>query len=294
MRFYTSMTSTNMQSWIDYLILKCIIMNTTFGVIAFIFYLLAATRLGMLILADEDVPQNNAKTQAFVGGAIALILNGLVLNSVIFVNEGLDLGFSNTWALISWVIALLVLFIALRKPVENLLVIFFPMAALGLILIYLSPSHHIVAETAPMGLKVHILLSIIAYSLLTVAAFQAVLLAFQEHQLRNKQPTVIMNVLPPMQIMEDLLIRIIAVGFFILSLSLATGFMFVHDIFTQHLSHKTVLSLLSWLVFALLLWGRWYKGWRGQKLIRWTLGGFCILVLAFFGSKLVLEILGRV
>jgi len=95
--------------------------------------------------------------------------------------------------------------------------------------------------------------------------------------------------------MEDLLIRIIAVGFFILSLSLAPGFMFIHDIFAQHLIHKTVLSLLSWLVFAVLLGGRWSKGWRGQKLIRWTLGGFGMLVLAFFGSKLVLElILGRV
>ena len=66
------------------------------------------------------------------------------------------------------------------------------------------------------------------------------LLAFQEYQLRHKHPTVIMNILPPMQIMEDLLIRIIAVGFFILSLSLATGFMFLHDIFAQHLIHKTV------------------------------------------------------
>ncbi len=269
-------------------------MNTAFGIIAIIFYLLAATRLGVLALANEDIPRNNARTQAFVGGAIALVLNGLVLSSVILVNEGLNLGFSNAWALTSWVVALLVLFIALRKPVENLLIIFFPMTALGLILIYLSPSHHIVAEATPIGLKAHILLSIIAYSLLTVAAFQAVLLAFQEHQLRNKQPTMIMNVLPPMQIMEDLLIQIIAVGLFILSLSLATGFMFVHDIFIQHISHKTVLSLLSWLVFAMLLGGRRYQGWRGQKLIRWTLGGFCMLVLAFFGSKLVLELLGRV
>jgi len=266
-------------------------MDATLGIIAFILYLLAASRLGVLIYANKDAPRQQAKVQAFIAGAIAIILNGIILNSAIFVSGGLDLGFSNTWSLISWIIAIVILLVAVRKPVENLLVIFFPLAALGLILILLFPSHRILAESAAMGLKMHILLSIIAYSLLTVAAFQAALLAFQEYQLSHKHPTMIMNVLPPMQIMEDLLIRIIAVGFFILSLSLATGFMFLHDIFAQHLIHKTVLSLISWLVFAVLLWGRWYMGWRGQKLIRWTIGGFCILMLAFFGSKLVLEMI---
>ena len=266
-------------------------MNNALGTIAFIFYLLAAARLGMLILANEDAPRQQAKIQAFTMGAIALILNGILLNSLIFVGTGLDLGFSNAWALISWIIALLVLIVAIRKPVENFLIIFFPLAALGLLFALLFPSHRIVAETAAMGLKIHILLSILAYSLLTVAAFQAILLAFQEYQLSHKQPMVIMRILPPMQIMEDLLILIITIGFFILSISVATGFMFVHDIFAQHLIHKTILSLISWLVFAVLLWGRWYLGWRGQKIIRWTIGGFCTLVLAYFGSKLVLEMI---
>lgn len=271
--------------------LELISMNTALAIIAFIFYLAAATRLGMLILASEDAPRQQAKIQAFTMGAIALIANGILLNSIIFVSGGLDLGFSNAWGLICWVIALVVLLVAIRRPVENFLVIFFPLAALGLLLVLFFPSHRILAESAAMGIKIHILLSIIAYSLLTVAAFQAALLAFQEHQLSNKHPMLIMHTLPPMQIMEDFLIRIIAVGFFILSLSLATGFMFIHDIFAQHLIHKTVLSMISWLVFAVLLWGRWYLGWRGQKIIRWTLGGFFTLVLAFFGSKLVLEMI---
>ena len=265
--------------------------NIALGIIAFLFYLAAAARLGMLILASDDAPRQQAKIQAFTMGAIALIANGILLNSIIFVSGGLDLGFSNAWGLICWVIALVVLLVAIRKPVENFLVIFFPLAAFGLLLVLFFPSHRILAETAAMGLKIHILLSIVAYSLLTVAAFQALLLAFQEYQLSNKHPMMIMHTLPPMQIMEDFLIRIIAVGFFMLSLSLATGFMFIHDIFAQHLIHKTALSIISWLVFAVLLWGRWYLGWRGQKIIRWTLGGFCTLVLAFFGSKLVLEMI---
>ena len=67
--------------------------------------------------------------------------------------------------------------------------------------------------------------------------------------------------------------------------------MFIHDLFAQHLVHKTVLSLLAWVIFAILLWGRWSRGWRGRKAIRWTLGGFFTLMLAYFGTKLVLELI---
>lgn len=95
--------------------------------------------------------------------------------------------------------------------------------------------------------------------------------------------------LPPMQAMEKLLIQTLICGFFILSLSLATGFMFTYDMFAQHLVHKVFFSALAWCVFAFLLWGHWYFGWRGKKIIRWTLSGFSLLILAFFGSKLVLE-----
>lgn len=266
-------------------------MNTIIGMIAFILYMLSAIRLGMAVLAGVDDFRLQAKPQIFAMGVFALFLNAILLNREIFVSDGLSLGFANVWALVSWVIVLVISVVAIRKPVEKLLIIFFPIAALGLLFLLFFPEHHVLAETAPMGLKLHILLSIIAYSLLTIAAFQAALLAFQEYLLSHRRPIVIMKILPPMQGMEDLLIRIIVVGFFILSLSLVTGFMFIHDFSVQHLIHKTVLSILSWLVFALLLWGRWYIGWRGQKLVRWTLGGFLILMLAFFGSKFVSELI---
>lgn len=91
--------------------------------------------------------------------------------------------------------------------------------------------------------------------------------------------------------METLLFQLIGVGFGLLSVSLLSGLMFLENLFTQHLAHKTVLSILAWIVFAVLLWGRAYRGWRGQVAIRWTLGGFFSLMLAYFGSKMVLEII---
>jgi ABC-type uncharacterized transport system permease subunit len=87
---------------------------------------------------------------------------------------------------------------------------------------------------------------------------------------------------------------LIGAGFVLLTVSLLSGMVFINDIFAQHLFHKTTLSIMTWLVFGVLLWGRWRYGWRGSIAVRLTLAGIILLVLAYFGSKLVLEIvLGR-
>ena len=65
----------------------------------------------------------------------------------------------------------------------------------------------------------------------------------------------------------------------------------MEDFFGQHLSHKTVLSTISWIVFGILLWGRHQLGWRGKTANRWIITGFTFLLLAYFGSKFVLEII---
>jgi ABC-type uncharacterized transport system permease subunit len=94
--------------------------------------------------------------------------------------------------------------------------------------------------------------------------------------------------------MESLLFQIIGAGFILLSLSLLTGFLYLDDLFAQHLVHKTVLSICAWGLFAALLIGHWRYGWRGKTAVRWTLSAFALLLIGYFGSKLVLEIfLGR-
>jgi len=97
--------------------------------------------------------------------------------------------------------------------------------------------------------------------------------------------------LPPLFSMEMWLFRMIFVGWVFLSLSLASGLVFLEDLFAQHLVHKTVLSILAWIMFSVLLFGRWRFGWRGSRALAWTTGGFVSLVLAYFGSKLVLEVI---
>ncbi|HBP77000.1 MAG TPA: cytochrome C assembly protein, partial [Alcanivorax sp.] len=101
----------------------------------------------------------------------------------------------------------------------------------------------------------------------------------------------VMRLFPPMQVMESMLFDTIWLGQSLLTLAILFGFMYVDDLFAQHLVHKTVLTLVSWVIFAVLLGGRHLRGWRGRTAVRFTLAGFAVLVVAFFGSQLVLEVI---
>ena len=163
--------------------------------------------------------------------------------------------------------------------------------AITILLEQLFPNDRILDQSLPMGLRIHILLSISAYSLLMIGTLQALLLALQDKFIKSKQISKVIDILPPLQIMEQLLIQIIVIGFFLLSLSLATGIMFIDNLFEQHLIHKTTLSILAWVIYAILLWGHWSLGWRGRRITRWILVGFIVLILAYTGSKFVLELI---
>lgn len=227
-------------------------------------------------------------------GFIAVAFHAGVLMQELVTSEGLNFGFFNASSLVFWLMALLVLVTAVRMPVENLGLAVFPMAALALALEMLLPSQHFLPEGASATLRLHVLMSIVAYSMLSVAALQAILLAVQDKHLRNHHPGGFVRMLPPLQTMEYLLFRMIGLGFVVMSMSLISGFLYLDDMFAQHLVHKTVLSMIAWLFFAVLLWGRWKFGWRGKRAIRVTLSGFGSLLLAYLGSKLVLElVLGR-
>ena len=224
-------------------------------------------------------------------GIFALSLHADILNQSIFLQTGFDVGFFNIISIIGWLVALIVLITSFFQPIQQLLLVLYPIAAITIPLEQLFPSDRILDQSLPMGLRIHILLSISAYSLLMIGTLQALLLAVQDKFIKSKQISKIIDILPPLQIMEQLLIQIIVIGFFLLSLSLATGIMFIDNLFEQHLIHKTTLSILAWIVYAILLWGRWSLGWRGRRITRWVLVGFIILILAYTGSKFVLELI---
>ncbi|MGA9575610.1 MAG: cytochrome c biogenesis protein CcsA [Lysobacterales bacterium] len=140
-------------------------------------------------------------------------------------------------------------------------------------------------------LTAHIFTSVIAFGVLSVAGVYAVFIALIDHLLRRHSFNKLVQTLPALDTLESLLFLLIKVGFAVLTIALATGLVYVDDLFGQHLGHKTILSIFAWLIFALLLWGRWKRGWRGRVAVRMTLAGIALLLLSYFGSKLVLEVL---
>jgi ABC-type uncharacterized transport system permease subunit len=223
-------------------------------------------------------------------GFAGLLLHGIFLYLGLSTAGGLNLSFFNAVSLAGWTVAGLLLVSSLTKPVESLGIIALPLAAIVVLLDLRYPGQHLLGEDAGWALRVHVLTSMLAYSLLTLASAQALLLAVQDNHLRHHHPGGFVRALPPLQTMELLLFEMIGLGFVLLSVSLATGFIYLEDMFAQHLVHKTVLSIAAWITFAVLLWGRYRFGWRGRTAIRWTLAGFVVLMLAYFGSKAVLEL----
>ncbi len=277
MRRFMSLSTTMSQTLISY--------------VAILLYLTCGSLIA-LRLFRRDKPGLPKRAPTLTVGFAGLILHTWLIYDTIFGQPGLNLAFFNALALASWTVVTLLLVSNLTKPVENLGILILPVAALTLFLEARYPSQGFMREATGWP-RLHVLLSMLAYSLLTLASVQAILLAVQDHHLHSRQPAGFLRTLPPLQTMESLLFEMIGVGFVLLTLALASGFAFLEDMFAQHLVHKTVLSTLGWLVFGTLLLGRLRYGWRGRTAIIWTLSGFVILVLAYFGSKAVLELILR-
>lgn len=225
----------------------------------------------------------------------ALVLHALALDGDLMQPDAWRFDFGNALSLFLWQCALLLTLFALRRPATHLGLVVFPAAAAGALAGALTS---VAADATSIGpgwpLRAHILLSLVAYSLLSLAAVQACVLAWQDRAVRphgGRHPPRMLANLPALEAMEESLFLLIAFGFALLTLALLSGLVFVSDLFAQHLAHKTVLSIVAWGVFGVLLWGRWRSGWRGRTALRWTLGGYSVLLLAYFGSKFVLEIL---
>jgi len=262
-------------------------MQTLAGLLA------AALYVGATVAVTRDLRRGHAGRRGVLTLAVAaLIAHALVLQGAILGPGGLFLGFFNALALAAWVIVLLMVLLALTQPVTNLGTGLFPIAALAVLAALAFPpatAGPTIPARAP-GLDLHVLLSICAYGVLALAAMQSIVLGVQQRLLHEHHPAPVLRALPPLYIMETLLFRMIGVGFLLLTLALASGFVYLQDMFAQHLVHKTVLTLSAWVLFGVLLGGHHLSGWRGPTAVRFTLGAFALLVLGYFGSKLVLEL----
>jgi ABC-type uncharacterized transport system permease subunit len=264
-------------------------MLPTLSLFAIFCYLLATGLLARPLFASAQ-PSTSANWTypALAIAALAVLAHAGVLLGM---HRGaLDLHFFAALSLVACVVSALTLLVNLTRPIATLGVIVFPLTALLLAVDgFLAPPT--MPQSMDWQIKLHVTVALLAFGVLSIAAALAILLALQERALRHRQIGSWLRALPPLTLTETLLFRLIGAGFMLLTLTLLTGILFVDNLFGQHLVHKTVLSIIAWLVFGALLYGRWRHGWRGRSAVNLTLIGMAVLLLAFFGSKFVLEVI---
>ena len=227
---------------------------------------------------------------------LALLLHGTTLMGEIFPVGAMRFGFSVALSLILWLAIALYWIESFYARMDGLQMLGLPLAALCVLLPTIFPGQRLLVNADSAVFRAHFLMAMLAYSLFTLAALHAILMAVAEKRLHRGRLTPLLAGLPPLLTMEALLFRLIHIAFALLTLTLASGILFSETLFGKPLAfnHKTVLAILSWLIFGALLVGRHLRGWRGRTALRWTLAGFAALVLAYVGSRFVLEVvLGR-
>jgi ABC-type uncharacterized transport system permease subunit len=254
-----------------------------------------AITLFLLYTASAWTMLRSAKNSRLVPLAWILILIAIIGHSETIMlmmrsNARFSIGLLEAMSLLGWTLAVLACLVSIDKQNRVLGAILMMSAAVGAAMTGAGRSY---AEATSVGweLTAHILLSLGAAALLFAAAVTAILLVFLDRRLRTRRLSNLPSALPPLDALEKIMFRLIAAGFGLLTLALLTGFIFVTNLFTQNLVQKTVLSIIAWLLFGVLLVGRLRFGWRGRSAVRWTLWGFGILAVAYFGVKFVLEYL---
>jgi ABC-type uncharacterized transport system permease subunit len=259
--------------------------------------LAAACYLGAAALLYASIRKRNA---AWRNVSFALAVGGTLFHAGAqyvhwFGQAEPDVSLTHLLSLCALVVMVLLISSTLsRKSLYAAGLVALPIAAGVLMLEWVLPHGDIQMSEKSLGITVHMVSSVLAFGLLSIAGVYALFVFFIDHFLRRHHLVPLVRSLPPLEVLESLLFKTIAAGFALLTVSLLSGIMFINDIFAQHLVHKTILSIMAWLVFGIMLWGRWRYGWRGSLAVRMTLAGIILLVLSYFGSKLVLEmILGK-
>lgn len=230
---------------------------------------------------------------ALVVGLLGLLAHAALVTDLIWTPQGINLSLFESAVLVSALIVALGLALSLSRPVQTLLLAIYPIAITTVLAAITFSARPQFVDQSAYGVLTHIVLAIAAYSLFALAAIQALMLHAQNRQLKAHRQNALIRSLPPLQTMESLLFALVRAGVTLLTLAIISGTLFMDDLLGQQLAHKTLFSLLAWLVFTGLLAGHQLFGWRGAVASRWTLLGCIFLTLGYYGSKLALQLIGN-
>lgn len=152
------------------------------------------------------------------------------------------------------------------------------------------PSHYLTSLGERPGLVIHIALALLSYVIMSIASLFALLQIYLSYQLKQRRKLNLQNV-PPLLSIEKQLIRLLKIGSVLLTLSISSGFLFLDNMLAPGNLDKAGVSVVAWCLYAILLWGHYRRGWRGQRLVVMTLTGNVLLAIAYFGSRLLQHLL---
>lgn len=248
---------------------------------------------GMLLVRSVKAHAGARPPLAFVFAYAGVLVHGSLLFRAIDSPSGVAIAITDSASLVGFVVAVTTSAVALQGALAALPALLWALAgvlAVGTGLV--TGFHELHAEHWQIDL--HISLAALAAGWLSISAVIVACLYVQNSRLRRRAPLGAIALLPPVETLETALFRTLGAGYAVLTLVLLTGSLYVHDLIAQHLLHKVTLALAAWGIFGVLLYGRVRYGWRGRKALHFTLAGFALLALAYFGSKFVLEqVLGR-
>lgn len=253
----------------------------------------AAFRASRPAVAGAPAPRNDARFE-IVLVPVALVLHGMLLYRRVIVPDGLDLGIANAISMLVWLTVLIYWLAGLAfEGLAGILGLMAPVAFLAVLLTAVIPTHHIVTYGGDPLFALHFGIAMLAYSLFIVATVHAVVMLAEEKWLHRGLLPPFLKSLPPLLVMEALLFRMLLAAFVLLTLTVVSGVLFSEQLFGKPftLTHKTVFAIASWFIFGGLLLGHYLRGWRGRIAVYWTLAGFTALLLAYVGSKVVLELI---
>ena len=222
--------------------------------------------------------------------ALILLFHLITVVDLLLVDNGLDLSLFKTFVLIAFIINTVIFISSFNKSLHSMYLVLFPISIFSLLLgQFISPTKTLTDLSLPI--QIHIIISFLSYSFLAIAALHSMMTGYHHLQLKQKNQNFLINSFPPLQTMENFLFELIWIGVVLLTLSLGSGFLFYDNLFEQKLLHKVILSSLAWITYVILLWGRYQRGWRGNVAIAWTWAGFISILMAYVGSKIVIEFL---
>ncbi len=253
-------------------------MLTLFSILTIILYFLS-TFLQGFCLKNHSPTFTKITT---ISGFFTIFAHGALLFLFIYYYHNLTL--SKLISLAFWFINLLACLSALEKrSIQKLTLFTFPLAALSLLLVLLFNHEPSFIDTSNSKQLFHIILSTLTFTTILLGAIQAIILTIQDRKLR-KYHRGFFSLLPSIESMENFLFQILTIGFFLFTALLISSIVLFSEIDSHKLINKLILSFSVWVVLGILLVGRFYSGWRGVTVIRWTLLGASLLTLIYFGS----------